>query len=321
VAFDGYVFGRPKIDRIIARVFTDQNVALTNVMSGEVEFAAITALRLEQLLVLSRQWNGVVHFAAAESAARNAVVQFRPEYQRTPALLDVRVRRAMNHAIDRQALVDGLLEGQGPIAWTPVAPDNPYFADVDRVIAKYPYDPRRTEQLMNEAGLFKDADGLFASATGQRFRPDFQVLEGVVFEKSGHIMKETWERAGIPTEYSVLPNVQSRDPMTRNTFLGIGGAGGNDLSADRIGTPQNRWSGSNRGGYFSPDYEALWGAYNRALDRSERKALFVEMAKFASEQLPMFMLYFDYQGIAHPAPLHGPNLVNPWWSIHAWEYR
>jgi hypothetical protein len=37
---------------------------------------------------------------------------------------------------------------------------------------KYPLDPRRSEQLMNEVGFRKDADGIFADGGGQRFRTE-----------------------------------------------------------------------------------------------------------------------------------------------------
>ena len=324
VAFDGYVFGRPKIDRIVARIIFDQNVSVTNLLAGEVQFAAPQALNFPQLMVAKRQWDpsgaGVVEFYGG--APTSAIVQFRPEYQRTPALFDVRVRRALNSAIDRQALQDGLFEGLGEIAWTHADPAEPYFAEANRAVTRYPYDPRRTEALMNEAGFFKNTEGVFATPAGERFRPDFQVLEGAVFELHGAIMQDTWMRAGIPTEFSVLSNLQSRDPVNRNTFTGIGGAGSPGfLRADQVGTPQNRWFGDNRGGWVNPDMEALWTAYDLSLDRTERERLQVAMFKRASEEVPVFVLYRNTQGFAHPTALRGPRLPNHWWSIHTWELQ
>jgi len=55
------------------------------------------------------------------------------------------------------------------------------------------------------------------------------------------------------------------------------------------------------------------------LDRSERDRLQVQMAKFVSEQLPGFMLYFNTNGIAYVAALRGPQFTNIFWSIHEWE--
>lgn len=323
VAFSGYVFGRPKIDRIVARIFTDENTVLTNVLSGEVEHTTIYTLRFEHAQVLKGEWEATKRgfLLFDPGTAVHSLVQFRPEYQKTPALFDLRVRKALNHAIDREALRDGLFEGQGTIPHTAVRPDEPYFPEVDRAITKYPYDPRRTETLMNEAGLVKGAQGFFVTSGGERFRPDFQVLAGTHFERAGAIMQETWERAGILTEYSVLPTARSRDPFSRHTFSGIGGSVGANYTAEQIGTAENRWSGSNRGGWSSPDYEALWAAFNTTLDRPQRDRLQVEMAKLTSEQLPAFSLYFNLLVNAHTAALRGPRMPNPWWSLHEWELR
>lgn len=322
-AFSGYARGRPKIDRVIARIFSDENAVLTNMLSGEIQFATVYTLRFEHATVLKREWEptnkGVVIFDP--SAATNAVIQFRGEYQRTPGLLDLRVRRALNHAVDRQALHDGLFEGEGTIAYTPVSPNETYYAEVDRVITKYPYDLRRTDALMNEAGFFKDASGFYADAAGRPFRPDFQVLAGTTFERHQAIMADTWERAGIQTATSVMSTAQSRDLVNRSTFPGLGQRQSGSYTADQIGTPENGWSGSNIGGWSHSDYEGLYGLFNTTLERPERDRLQVQMAKFVSEQLPAFMLYRNFNQIAFVAALRGPRATNLWWSAHEWELR
>lgn len=316
-AFSGYVFGRPKIDRIIARIFSDENAVLANVLSGEVDFTVNNALRFEHALVLKRDWkDGTVILAPAASSVQYA--QFRPEFQKTPALFDLRVRKALMHSIDKQGLQDGLFGGLGTIAHTTVPPEESFFPALDRVMTKYDYDPRKTETLMNDAGFFKDPSGLFASATGERFRPDFHVLSGATFERQGAIMQETWQRAGVDTNYYVMPTVQSREAVNRHTFSGLANGRPNSFSADQIGTPENRWAGSNRGGWFNADYELLWATFNNTLDRAERDRLQVQMYKMVSELLPTFMLYFDIKQIAHIHGLSGVQPAAPWFSIHEW---
>src|SRR5436309_1034328 len=171
-AFGGYVFGKPKIDRIVARIFADENTVLANVLSGEVDITYSNALRFEHALVLKREWNGGV-VALAPAAASVEYPQFRPEYQKTPALYDLRVRKALMHSIDKQALHDGLFGGLGTTAHSTGSPEESFFPQLDRVITKYDYDPRKTEAFMNDAGFVKDATGFFADANGERFRPDF----------------------------------------------------------------------------------------------------------------------------------------------------
>src|SRR4030095_6432175 len=80
-------------------------------------------------------------------------IQHRPEYQKTPALFDLRVRKAMLHDLDRQALADAGMEGVWVLPEGRVPPSVPYYADVDRVVTRYPYDPGRARQLLEEAGF------------------------------------------------------------------------------------------------------------------------------------------------------------------------
>src|SRR5262245_56813361 len=87
----------------------------------------------------------------------------------TPALLlDVRLRRALQHAINRQVLVDDLLFGKSQIDDAPIAPNDPDFKDIESALVRYPYDPQRAAQLMGELGYTKGADGMLQDASGQR---------------------------------------------------------------------------------------------------------------------------------------------------------
>jgi peptide/nickel transport system substrate-binding protein len=336
-AFEHYALGRPKIDRIVARIIGDENTVLSGILADTIQLSAGITIRHEHALVLQREWvpNGRGTVAMAPARLVNNLVQFRPEYQRSPALLDVRVRRALVHGIDRQALNDALFEGQSINPESFLIPGSPSFAEVDRLIAKYPFDPRRTEQLMNEAGFSKDREGLFANAAGERFRPDFQVLTGTQFERGGALMVDTWRRAGIEVQNSVLPAVQVRQNDVRNTFPGIstpGAAGGNEtrtlefFSTGQIGTPANGWVGSNRGGWVNPEYDRLWSAYSVTLDRAERVRQMADMTKLVNEELPGWPIYWDFNVMAFPTSLRGPelglaNTSTEFWSIHEWEVR
>jgi peptide/nickel transport system substrate-binding protein len=321
-AFPGYVFGKPKIDHVVLRIFGDETSVLTNVLAGQVQFTTGTSIRFEQGMVLKREWEAAGRGAVILNAmgAVYAIFQFRPDYLKTPALMDVRVRRALNYSIDRQALQDGIYEGQGRIIDTVIAPDDPIFPDLDRVLAKYDFDPRKTEALMNEAGFARDASGFYASASGTRFRPDFQVLAGRDFERQQAIMADTWAKAGIDTVQAVLAPEQSREPINRNIFPGISQSLTNlAFNVEQIGSAENKWAGSNREGWNNPEYEGLWAAWKTTLERPERNRLQVQMYKLISEQLPGIPCYSLFTVIAQASGLRGPVPTNPWWSVQNWE--
>ncbi len=68
---------------------------------------------------------------------------------RRAPLDDVRVRQAITHAIDRQAVVDLAYAGYGTVIGTFSTPLDPWYRDLTHV---YPYDPDRARELLSEAG-------------------------------------------------------------------------------------------------------------------------------------------------------------------------
>jgi peptide/nickel transport system substrate-binding protein len=241
--------------------------------------------------------------------------QFRPEYQTEPVLLDLRVRKAMSYAVDRQTLTDALFEGQVAVANTWAFRSTPYFAEADRAITKYPYDPRQTEQLLQEAGMARGPDGMFARPDGRPFRPDFIVRAGTQHERGQAIMVDTWRRSGLDVQPSVLPDV-TVPRVERYTWPNLQ-AQTSDVeeyeqwATSQIGTETNRWTGSNRAGYSNPELDRLYESFRRTLDRAEASRISVAALKLLSEDLPGYVVYESPALIAYGAALKGMEFDPP----------
>lgn len=337
-AFAGHSLGKPKIERLVIRIVNDENAVLSTVLAANADFTADFTLRFEHGLVLKRDWEplgkGTVVFKP--SGPITQAVQLRREYMEHPGMFDLRVRRALAHAIDRQALNEGLFEGQGFGSEGVVPPSVPFFSEVDRSIAKYAYDPRRSEQLMAEAGFAKDREGLFAGAGGERFRTDVRVTAGPEFERGQAILADTWRRAGFDVRSSVLGAAQARDREARQTFPGMASRGGGiterTFTTGDIGSLANRWTGENRGGWSNPEYDRVFDGFSKTIDRDERVRHVVQMTKLVSEELPIYSLYFAIQVNTQVAGLRGPDPGSPgfgvsapgtlqYWNVQEWELR
>ncbi|MBM2811620.1 MAG: 4-phytase, partial [Chloroflexi bacterium] len=155
--FDGYALGAPKVQRVQLRFSADQNVVMAALLAGEAHAATDSSIP-NFPEVLMQQWPaGTV--AQSPSSLRALNFQLRPELVNPRAILDVRVRQAIAHAVDRQEISDALYMGQGIFADTPILPNSELGAALDSSIPSYPLDLRASEQLMNQSGWSKGPDG------------------------------------------------------------------------------------------------------------------------------------------------------------------
>ena len=153
---------------------------------------------------------------------------------------------------------------------------------------------------MTEAGFSHGQDGAFVDSSGGRFTMQLAVLQSPSNESEMAIMAAGWRRAGYDVKEVVWPAVAARDAELRNTHPGLsstGGKNGEDSLADhstpRIPSPQNHWTGSNRGGWIATtEYDRLAEAFPITLDRSQRTKTIIDMARIFTENAVVISLYF-----------------------------
>jgi len=336
VAFDGHALGRAKIDRIIIRFVPDENTALTTLLASEGQYATGRSLRFEHGSVLRKEWSadnrGKVLFTA--DTPRYTSVQFRQDLVNPLALHDLRVRKAIVYAIDRDALNEALFEGTGAMFDMFLAKHNVYdrVPDIDRTlvaaqkeVTHYPFDLRRSEDLLTEAGFRKGGDGVAASPSGERLSMEVWADAGPQYEKEQAVLADTWRGVGIQASSFFVPPARLRDNQFRSSFpaLHTTSAGRfESMATSGIPTAQNRWSGSNRGSWSNAEYDRVWDAFNTTLDPAARSQQALQLAKIGSEELPMWILYFNQSVSAHLATLKGPDnsgLNSDTWNVYQWE--
>ncbi len=332
-AFENHAGGRAKMDRVRLRWISDPNTALASLLSGDLQVTTNNAIDFEQGRVLQRTWGttgGQVLVSARE--VRFVQIQFSPQFNATPALFDPQVRRALAHSIDRQALVEGVLSGEGQVADTMVSPQMSYFQTLLGSIPKYPLDARAAEQLMNQAGFAKNAEGWYADAAGTRFSPEFRAFGGGQEEKELAIMVDSLRRTGMDIPQNVVPAVFSRDVQIRASFPGLN-ANVTQLPERTVfqklysyGIPvaANHWSGFNRGAWSNQEFDALTQAFDTTLDRDRRDQQVMQMMRLVAEIVPVIPLYYNLDAVAVNAAVTGPTTSAPDttrdWNIQDWRW-
>jgi ABC-type transport system substrate-binding protein len=294
------------------------------VLAGEVHYIDNTALEFEQALVLKHQWvaSGQGTLAYNPVKIRYVQIQFKPEVASPPQVQDLRVRQALAHAIDKQALVEAMVDGEPAAADTFLSPLAEHFRQVDQAIRKYPYDPRRTEELMNEAGLQKDAAGFFGQGS-VRFVPEIAAFAGQG-EREALLLQDSWKRAGVETTLRTITPAQQRDLELVSTYPAFrieqtnADSPGVHHATSGCARAERAWVGSNRGCFSDPEYDRLWNTYLTALDASERINAHTQAMKLLSEKVAGMPLYYGYLITGFPANLLGP--IYGYTDIHTWRF-
>ncbi len=335
IAFDGHALGRPRIDQLRMVYMTDPNAALANLLAGSANVATDTSIDLQQAVVLDREWGA----RNAGTVLRNPVgvrhfnMQMRPEYASPRTILDLRVRKALAYATDRQALVDGITQGLGAIAETLVLPQVEYYPELDRVITKYPYDLRRTEQLLGEVGYTKGSDGVYTSPTEGRFAMEVMVSQGPRNDTEVEIVADGFRRAGFDARIRIVPRAQQTEPFIFANFATVMIGSWNDavepplkrMRSSEIATAETRGRGNNYSGWNSPEADRLVQAYEASLDRAERNQRVIELLKLVSEEVPMLPLYNNLAFLAYASGLKGPMVTltsnAATFNLHEWYWE
>ena len=321
------------------RSSSDEAATLSAILAGgQIDYSCCRALRFEHFVTLKREWEPTGKGTAVAAPGNEAFLflQQRPEYVGDRGLLDLRVRRALAHAIDRQAINEGVFDGLGTPTETGVAPDVPFAAQVDRLSPKYPFDVNRSAQLMSEAGYTKDAEGFFVDGQGSRFHVDFAVQDASEIERMQQVQSDTWRRAGFDVRTVVMGIQLFTNLETRQTLPGFSYAAGETEAhylSSQVGSPATRWSGLNRSGWTNPEYDRLYEAWNTTLAPTERGMYVAQMLGLVREGLPGYPLYFIPDVKNWVSSLQGPSehdntgfgrtsRATPYyWDIESWTFR
>ncbi len=278
-AFSGYVLGKPKIDTVRVTWAADENATLSRLLAGDADIALDDAIGMAQGNVLKRQWatDNAGKLILSPAWMRHIQVQFRPNLVNPVAVTDLRVRKAIAHSIDRQGLVDALLDGLGIPTDNIGVPNTNYYSRIQQSTTKYPYDTRLAEQSLQEAGFSRGSDGFWTGASG-RFSP--QVL-GIAEGQEGQettVVVDMLRRVGIDAQLNLVPGAMiQRDDEMKSTFpaLRTNYINGEDQIAARLTTPEisapeNRWGAKNKAGYTNAEHDRLYGATDPGQQRPHR---------------------------------------------------
>jgi len=276
---DYYLEGVPHLDAVRFRIIGDASIRYAALRAGDVDLIG-TSLPPEQYLQARQDPSLVATEGTATTEITLALNNARAPFD------DLRVRQAITHAIDKDAIVDGAMFGLGTVIGTHMSPSEPYYLDLTDT---YPYDPERARELLAEAGY------------PNGFEVDFELPEPYALERrSGQVIAQQLAEVGIDVELSVV----EWGTWIQRIFLGA------DYDMTIIGHSEPR----DIDVYADPDYyfqydnpaiSTLLAEAESAASRDAEIAAYREIARIIADDAVAVWVFSPPYLVAARADVHG----------------
>ena len=201
---------------------------------------------------------------------------------------DIRVRQALNYAIDRDAIIDSIMLGTAVKA---IGPEATGIPGASKDLPTYDYNPEKAKQLLAEAG-YPDGLKIRFDAPFGRYNMDKQVAEAIQAQ-----LLQVGITAELRTlDWSIYSDMLKKGDETQLFLVGKGSPAG-DLDF----TAQICWvTGASLNYSFMslPDIDELVAKQRRTVDPVERLEVLQKMQERIMEELPWVPLYYEKQIVA-----------------------
>ena len=294
---------QPYVEEVIFQFYGNEDAQTQALKAGTVDY--IRGVLPEQFPSLDAEDDIVGVEGAGAGWTQLAFNAYEPEIPdggaSTKALLDPEFRSALDRAVDRQVLVDEVLNGFGIPGDTVVAATVAYFK-------KAPANPRPFD--LDAAAAQLEAAG-YVDSNGDGNREDKEGKEinlriyfpdtDAGYAKSAAFVEDWWGQIGI----GVTINAEDSDTLTSRLYPPPDGKADYDIelwgwsqsgqdpdfllsifTASQIGV----WSDT---GYSNPEFDEMYDAQKRAASAEERKALVDEMQDLIYDEAVYIVLYYD----------------------------
>jgi len=313
-----YFEGRPGLAGLVIRVIPDQPVQFLELQAGNIDEVGLSPDLYETRAATAKFLSKYRRFSyPSYNYVYLGFNLTRPMFQ------DRRVREAITLAINRSALVKGLLRGHGTEITGPFLPE---LWAYDRSIKPLPYDPKKALRLLGEAGWkINPKSGMLADAGGKPFKFTVVTNQGNrVREQCATAIQWMLKEVGIATEVRVVAwptfiaefvNKRKFDAVILGWSLG--------LDPDQY----DIWHSSKTAeheynfiGYKNREVDRLLVRGRESFDLTERRRVYNRIHAILAHDLPYVFLFAPEALVALDNRFEGVKQtpIGISWNIHEW---
>ncbi len=286
----------PYFKRITVRAIENTAALEANLLSGTIDMVAgEVGLPLDEALA----------FAKRHGSDFNIIYKPGLTFEHVdcnldnPVLADLRVREALLLGLDRATLMKTLFAGQQAVADSFVEPQDAGFTDD---VPKYPFDPVKAKQLLEDAGWHAQPDGSRKNADGKTLSLQLATTAGNQSrELVEQVLQSQWKQIGVDIRIHNEPaRVLFGDTLPHRHFdmamYAWMSAPENTprsiFRSDEVPTEANGYAGENLSDYKNPEMDRLIDDMEVELDPAKRKVLWTAAQRLYATDLPSLPLYF-----------------------------
>jgi peptide/nickel transport system substrate-binding protein len=289
--------GLPKLDKLVFRFIPDPNATLAALKAGDVD-ASLFGLGPEHVQELQKD----PRFQVIVGDTTNDVILAMNNTRKPYA--DVRVRRAITHAINKADVLKGAMFGMGRILGSNVDPLNPYFVDHAGAM---PYDPAKAKRLLAEAGYPNGFE------TVLKVSPQYNYTV-----RSGEIIVDQLQKVGVRVRLEQIEWGQWIARVWREAdyeLTIIGHAEAWDIS--NYANPKYYYR------YDNPKFQELFQKSEVTLEDRARRELYETLQRMLVEDAPAVWLFMHprllvakkgLQGLWKDLPIPSADLSEVAWT-------
>ena len=306
-----YSGSAPLLDRLLLRIIPDELTRFVELETGGVDVMTNVPHHLAQRLA------GHDDFGVARTSGRlTGMVYWNHE---SPLFQQREVRKALSLAMDRPAIVKGLLGGFGQIAAGPLPP---VVWAYDASVAADKHDPEKARTLLTQAGwVDTDGDGV-REQNGVPFRFTMITRKGdPIRENTIVLLRQNLQAIGVDMTIRILEFTTAIDHVRDGNFdayLGVFSARLSVDPSDLLGS--DSFDRYNYGHYANTEADSLMTLALGLSDRDSSLPVWSAFQQLMADDQPMAFLYHPDELIAYRSRVKNiqPHVLSPFQNIREW---
>lgn len=280
---DDYYSQKPYLDNIIFKFYPDYENATNALINKEVN--SISYLPKDHVQKFKNK-----HDINLYNITLSQYTALFFNQKNNELIKDIKVRQALSYAIDKNKILEKVLQNQGQAIDGPILPN---FLGYNQEITKYDFNPQKSLELLSEQGWKLDNEIL--KKDDQNLKVVITTVDSTTNIQTAELIQGFWNNIGVEVELAIVSkeNIETEILIPRNyQILLYGQSIGYDPDLFPFWhSSQREYPGVNLSNYANRNVDTLLEEARLTSDTETRNKKYIEFQNLLIEDLPAIFLY------------------------------